>query len=339
MIYTPNQLTETTDMPLALEPLDDALEDLRITGTVLLHETYLAPWAIRISGESRLREVLHHGADVRVLLFHFVRHGAFEIRTDGGDAMTVDTADLVICPAGVAHSMSCGTGATAVPIEDVLQGQRPGRGPVDEGDATALVCGVFLARAAPLNPLLGALPSVIKVATADASFSPMLAGVAWMLAHELDRGALGGFSSARLLELLCAEAIRTYQRTQGSRQPGWFRGLADARIGEAIRRVHQSPAADWTVDSLAARAALSPSRFAARFREATGQSVMNYVARWRANLACRLLQDSDLTISQIAGRVGYDSLPAFSRAFKAHLGEPPATWRAARAAAVGARLG
>lgn len=63
-----------------------------------------------------------------------------------------------------------------------------------------------------------------------------------------------------------------------------------------------------------------------------GCSVMRYVAAWRANVACRLLQASSLGLGEIAGRVGYESLPAFSRAFKSQVGQAPASWRAGRAA-------
>jgi transcriptional regulator GlxA family with amidase domain len=217
-----------------------------------------------------------------------------------------------------------------VAIEALLRGGAAQRTSPAAADATELVCGVFLASAAPLNPMLGALPPVLKVATGDASFSPMLAGVAWMLAHELDRQALGGFTAARVIELFCAEAIRAFQRTSGAEHPGWFKGLADPRISEAIRSIHAAPAERWSVEALAAIVSLSPSRFAARFRGAMGRSVMGYVAAWRANVACRMLRESGLGLSEIAGRVGYGSLPAFSRAFKTQLGQAPAAWRASR---------
>ena len=75
-----------------LEPLDDALEDLRISGSVLLHEAYAAPWAIAIPDESRLREMLGVDSDTRVLLFHFIRHGGFDMRIDGCDACLLYTS-------------------------------------------------------------------------------------------------------------------------------------------------------------------------------------------------------------------------------------------------------
>lgn len=310
-----------------LDPLDDALEDLRITGSVLLHQTYATPWAISIPDESRLRRLLGVAADTRVLLFHFVRRGAFDIRMAGHDTVTIAAAEVAICATGAAHTMSRGRGAKVIPIEAVLR--RRAAPTADGVDTTELICGVFLARAAPLNPMLGAMPPVVKVATGDATFSPMLAGVAWMLAHELDQGLLGGFAVARLLELFCAEAMRAHLRGGADMHPGWFRGLADPRIAAAICRVHESPSQRWTVPALASAVALSPSRFAARFRELTGRSVMSYVARWRANLACRLLRETALPLTEIGGRVGYDSLPAFSRAFKAQVGQAPAAWRAA----------
>ena len=294
-----------------------------------MHKAYAAPWAIEVPDEAQLRKVLGGDSNTRVLLFHFVRKGKFELRMGGVAPVSIGASHVAICPTGAAHVMSRGRGAKPVPIEAILRGKSAFESSADSSDVTELVCGAFLARAAPLNPMLGALPPVMTVATADVAFSPMLAGVAWMLAHEIDRNALGGLTCARLLELFCVEAIRAYQRSNAGEQPGWFKGLADPKISQAIRQVHASPGHDWTVDALATSVALSASRFAARFRETTGQSVMNYVARWRANVACRMLRDTTLGVTQIAHRVGYTSLPAFSRAFKAQVGQAPAAWRAA----------
>ena len=66
---------------------------------------------------------------------------------------------------------------------------------------------------------------------------------------------------------------------------------------------------------LADTISMSPSRFAARFRQTTGQSVMSYVANWRMNVACRLLRETEGGLADIAQRVGYQDVAAFSRAF------------------------
>ena len=55
---------------------------------------------------------------------------------------------------------------------------------------------------------------------------------------------------------------------------------------------------------------------------------MRYLAQWRLQLAAHYLRTTGETLPEIAGRVGYESEAAFSRAFKRELGEPPASWRA-----------
>jgi AraC-like DNA-binding protein len=53
------------------------------------------------------------------------------------------------------------------------------------------------------------------------------------------------------------------------------------------------------------------------------------------HLAKQMLRDSSDNVQAIAERIGYESEPAFNRAFKKATGCPPATWRwaAARASA------
>lgn len=324
-------LPEATEMLLS-DPLDDALDDLRISGSVLVHEGYEPPWAVDVPEEARLRELLGVGADARVLPFHLARRGGFDLGRSGVITDRVEAPELLLLPGGVAHRLSNGAGARPAPLEAILAGERRFGAPGEQcsPQATELLCGAFVMRGAPLNPLLGALPISLKVSTGVGDANPSLAGAATMLAAECRRRSRNGFTAQRLLEVLCAEAIRTYQQTRGDTAAGWFCGLADPKISEAVRHVHSRPGADWTVHALAERVALSPSRFAARFRETMGESVMGYVARWRANVACRLLRETDLSMDDVAARVGYDSVPAFSRAFKAQVGLPPAKWRRAK---------
>lgn len=152
---------------------------------------------------------------------------------------------------------------------------------------------MFRLRSAPLNPLLSALPPVLKLDTGDDVSHPKLARISEMMALELDAGTRDSFTLSRLLELFCAEAIRAHQAREGAASPGWFRAIADTKIGEAIGHIHQSPGHGWTVAALAERVAMSPSRFAARFRETIGISAMAYVARWRMSVACRLLRETE----------------------------------------------
>ena len=64
-----------------------------------------------------------------------------------------------------------------------------------------------------------------------------------------------------------------------------------------------------------------------RFVHFLGQPPMQYLARWRMQMAARLLADGPAKVSAVALEVGYESEAAFSRAFKKMVGTSPATWR------------
>jgi len=81
------------------------------------------------------------------------------------------------------------------------------------------------------------------------------------------------------------------------------------------------------VESHAGVAGLSRSAFAARFLETVGQPPLQYLTRWRLNLAADQLRAGAVRISQIAPRVGYGSEAALTRAFKAQFGTTPAAFR------------
>lgn len=75
--------------------------------------------------------------------------------------------------------------------------------------------------------------------------------------------------------------------------------------------------------SLAHELAMSRSAFAARFTQLVDEPAMQYLTRWRMQLAQHALQTEDATVAELAGRLGYQSEAAFARAFKRVTGLPP----------------
>lgn len=307
-------------------PFNDALEQLRISGSVLLHERYAPPWAIDVPGESALRAALGAQPDVRVVPFHLVRQGAFDLHYAEHAPERIGAHEVAICPSGLPHTMSFGDGAVAVTLSDIIARRKTHPIAAASG-ATELICGVFQLRSAPLNPLLSALPRVLKVKTAGTDVSPLLDHAVAMLGIEVAKGPTS-FIGSRLLEVFFAEAMRAYGHTDGAASSGWFKALDDPKIGHAMSQLHERPGAPWTVAALAETIAMSPSRFAARFREVTGQSAMSYVSSWRMTVACQKLRETDEHLAKIANAVGYQDVASFSRAFKALVGQSPARWRA-----------
>jgi len=126
---------------------------------------------------------------------------------------------------------------------------------------------------------------------------------------------------SRLMEVLLIEALRSTAGTHAP--PGLVRGLADARLGAAVRQMHERPQHAWTVPELAKAAALSRSTFFERFSRELGVSPMEYLLAWRMALAKNLLRRKVGRMAEVAERVGYSSASTFSVAFTRHVGQPP----------------
>jgi AraC-like DNA-binding protein len=127
----------------------------------------------------------------------------------------------------------------------------------------------------------------------------------------------------RLADILVVQALRYWLESDPAAQSGWLGALQDKQIGRAIALIHREPARPWTVASLAHELAMSRSAFAARFTELVGEPVMQYIARWRMQLALSSLRDEGGTVGELANQLGYRSEAAFARAFKRVIGVPP----------------
>ncbi|WP_166877692.1 AraC family transcriptional regulator [Salinibacterium sp. ZJ450] len=131
----------------------------------------------------------------------------------------------------------------------------------------------------------------------------------------------------RLLDIVLVHAMRAWAHEHPDAASGWLAGTRDPLVANALDLLHDAPAADWTIDSLAARLAVSRATLAHRFRAAVGEPPMGYLTRWRMLLASELLANPALTTAAIADRVGYGSPFALSTAFKRQFGASPTEYR------------
>lgn len=97
---------------------------------------------------------------------------------------------------------------------------------------------------------------------------------------------------------------------------------ADERIVEAIRCIHESPGTRLPLAELARRARLSPSRFTALFKDATGVPVRRYKLWVAMGAAVRSMQQgASLTEASIGA--GFSSSAHFSSAYREMFGMEP----------------
>jgi len=84
---------------------------------------------------------------------------------------------------------------------------------------------------------------------------------------------------------------------------------------------------DLNLGDVAAHVQLSEEYLARLFKQATGQTVFDYLRRARFDQAKTLLSSSDLNVTEISQRTGFGSVAAFSRSFKRELGVSPSEYR------------
>jgi len=78
---------------------------------------------------------------------------------------------------------------------------------------------------------------------------------------------------------------------------------------------------------IASQYGFSPAYLAKIFKEHTGTSPGKHLKEYRINIAKKLLMDSDLSVKEIAVRVGFDDQFLFSKNFKSMIGVSPLQFR------------
>jgi len=310
------------------DTLSDVLRVIRLSGGVFVRLHLSAPFAFGTLDAETLRGHLAPDSE-QLLPFHLVNKGPVWFHIEGSDPVKLETNDILVLPGGAGHGLSDSTERELVPVPDFLASAQgvpqtfvwPGSGETQE---TRVLCGFFSCRARVYSPLLDALPSVMVIRH-DPERTPWLAATLKRTFDESLESRPGG--SALVEQLTSLLFMEVVQRQLEKDTTGWLGALSDPVLGQVLQLIHRQPAEPWTVQSLAKRAGSSSSVVAERFVEAVGVSPKKYLTHWRLELAAARLLDSEDAIAEIAVDVGYASEASFSRAFKRHVGAPPATWR------------
>jgi AraC-like DNA-binding protein len=308
--------------------LTDVLETVRVGAACYGRVEAAAPWGIGVD------------ADEEYAKFHVVLSGECWLEVAGNEAVHLQGGDLVALPHGHAHELRDAPGSPVRPLRELVTVGSPKCHPSistgGDGASATLVTGSFHFEDRRNNPLLSVLPPVILLPGEMSRSVHWLEPTLKFIACEAASGRPGAQTVvSRLADVLFIQIVRGYLATLPPGASGWLGALGDVQIGSALGLIHQSPEQDWTVQSLAAKVAMSRSAFASRFARLVGEPPLSYVTRWRMQKAAGLLRQSSATLADIAERVGYDSEAAFSKAFKRAVGSAPGAYRrAAKAATV-----
>ncbi len=231
---------------------------------------------------------------------HLIRRGSMTVLSPAHPPLLISAPSLLFYPHPSSHSFS-----------------------IDSQQEVDLVCAALDLGEHSGNPLAQALPGVLLLPLDEL---PGLHPTLELLFAEAEQVRCGRQAAIdRLFEYLLILLLRhVLDRQQAS--VGLLAGLADKRLAKAIVVMHNEPQRNWSLEGLAEAAGMSRARFAVHFREIMGTTPGEYLTQWRIGLAQVLLKKGR-PVALVADEVGYGSMAALSRAFKAHVGLTPVAWR------------
>lgn len=102
---------------------------------------------------------------------------------------------------------------------------------------------------------------------------------------------------------------------------------SQARLETLLREIQTYPERTYALDVLARRAGMAPTHFIARFRSLAGLPPRQFLLDCRVRRARRLLQETDMPVTEIAGNLGFCTSQHFANLFKRHTGVTPLACR------------
>ncbi len=82
-----------------------------------------------------------------------------------------------------------------------------------------------------------------------------------------------------------------------------------------------------SLDDVVRHVGMSKSAFCTFFRQSTGKTFITYLNEYRIELACRLLRQEDMPVSEVCYHAGFTDIPYFNRTFRKHKGCSPSQYR------------
>ena len=284
------------------DALSSILRHLRLSAGLFTEAAYCGAWAVDTSGE-------------RMATFHLIQSGDSWLQQDAGPPRRLRPGDLVVFPRDAKHLI---TSSEALP-DSVVVNDAPPFDP--ELPLTEMLCGYFEFRSQMVWPILDSLPDVLVI---DLNQSPLneARALLQLLIGEAKSNYPGrGAVIDLLVEVLFVHALRSH--IESGQSSGLLKLFAEPKLGKALNQLHANPGHSWSVASLASVAGMSRASFSQRFKDAVDDTPMNYLAKWRMQVAIEALTATDQSVTQIAEDVGYGSEAAFRHAFKNIVGKTP----------------
>jgi two-component system response regulator YesN len=241
-------------------------------------------------------EALERGSPGRIALY---RDGE---KNEGGYSYPIDRELRLM------NLVKAGDGARAKELLDAIRAENASRGALSRE-----VVSLFLFELRGTLTKLLALPGI-----AEAEWSAGMAASLGAIRHEEDLGT--SFDAYAALFLAMCDAIGAQKKSHNS--------LMRTKMVERVKE--RFPDANFGLGAIADEFEVTEVYASQFFKEQTGENFSAYLERVRMEKARELLETTDITINDLAAKVGYNSAHAFRRAYKRVNGVIPTSLRDTR---------
>ena len=191
------------------------------------------------------------------------------------------------------------------------------------GNHSLTLCGAVKLNHPLSQLMLRGLPNIVVVEEWDEEERVWAENTFQFLFREAKKQA---FASKEIImhlsEVLVFQGIRHWF-SQNAEKRSIVKALADERMTRVINAVQDDPNRKWSTLHMAKTAGMSRSAFTERFSKLFGVSPSDFVRNLKFDLAEIYFRTENLSIGEVADRLGYESEAAFARAFKRIKGTSP----------------
>lgn len=260
------------------------------------------------------------------VILHFVLRGKGGLRA--GSEKTrypLIPNSLVLMPPSLSHAVECGTD---VHRECSIRGDEPG--PICKFGAGPIESAGLVVACGRLQVTYGGGPGLFDLLQAplvmDFSDAPPMRTVFESLIDE--HGELGSAAMMNALMNQCLIGVFRHIGTDTDCPLPWLAALEDPGLARVLSTILEHPEKPLSLETLADIATMSRSAFAQKFHSSFQRTPMDYVRDVRLRRAAQLLHRGELSVEEVATKVGFSSRSHFSRIFTEQFGSSPVKYRA-----------
>lgn len=302
-----------------MDVLSEILESIQFQSWFFCFSKLSAPWGITMPGG-------------QLAAIHVILENECWITVDEiAETYHLTAGDIAVLPLDRSHTIKDAPDSYAVPLHDIPSLElnqtyttlkHGGRGPI-----TQILTASYQVQTDLPQMFLDGFPPLIRIDQDDLDHTSLIQASLNLAKLEMEREKPGVSTVLRRLsEILFVQAMRTYLNAPQGYQ-GWLAALTDDDLGPVIAALHRTPEHKWKLEEMADLVNVSRSSFAARFKAVVGTTPLDYLTQWRMYIATNLLAQEGASVAEVAERVGYESEPSFTRAFRRQMGTSPGKYR------------